>query len=129
MDLILDIGQESDFLVKSIKIWLLGLNSSKDFVGHPFEGLILFFLAISIDSDVLLLSWVNTGAQELLEVFLKSFFPEELFVLILINEIICGLNDVVELVGNILHGAEKLELILDLDQVVSTVGVQSWHLD
>jgi len=72
---------------------------------------------------VLLLSWVNTGVKEDLKTLCKSFFPEELLVLILIDEIISGLNDVIELVGNILHCTEKLELILDLNQVVTGIGV------
>jgi len=31
--------------------------------------------------------------------------------------------------GNVLHGTEELELILDLNQVITRIGVQSWHLD
>ena len=72
---------------------------------------------------MLLLSWVNTGVKEDLKTLCESFFPEELLVLILIDEIISGLNDVIELVGNILHCTEKLELILDLNQVVTGIGV------
>ena len=55
--------------------------------------------------------------------------PEDLLVLILINEISGGLNDVIELIGNILHSTKEIELILNLNQVVTRVGVKSWHLN
>jgi len=49
--------------------------------------------------------------------------------LVLINEIVSGLYNVIKLVSDILHSSEQLELIFDLDQIVSRVGVNSWHLD
>lgn len=78
---------------------------------------------------MLLLPWVNSGVQESVETLFKSLFPKELLVLVLVDEILCSLHDVVELVGHILHGSEQLELILYLDQVVTSVGVKSWHLN
>jgi hypothetical protein len=78
---------------------------------------------------VLLLSWALSSVQESLEALFKSFFPEELLVLVLVNEIVSGLHNIIELVSDILHGSEQLELIFDLNQVVTRVGVNSWHLD
>jgi hypothetical protein len=129
VNIVLDIGQEGDLLIESVKVWFPGLDSLENFLGHPLEGFVLLFFAISVDSDVLLLPWVNSGVQESVETLLESLFPKELLVLVLVNEILCSLHDVVELVGHILHGSEQLELILDLNQVVTSVGVKSWHLN
>ena len=129
VNFVLDVGQEGDLLVESFEIWSLGLDSIEDLLGHPFECLVFLFFAIGVDFDVFLLSWADSCVQEGLETLLECLFPKELLILILVDEIFGGLNDVIELVSDILHGTEQVELVLDLNQVVTRVGVKSWHLN
>lgn len=97
-DVILDGGQESDSLVESLKVWLLGPDTVKDLVGHPDEGLILNFFSITIGDSVSLLTWVDTSVQESLEVLFEGFLPEEFFIFVLVDELIGGRLDVLEMV-------------------------------
>jgi len=116
---VLDLGQEDDFFIKVVEGWLSGLNSDKDFVSHPLEGLIFNFLSVVVQNDVLLLSWVLPSVEESLEVFLKSFLPEEFLVLVLSDEVLSSLLDFNHVVGDDLHASEKGKLILDFNQVVT----------
>lgn len=128
-DVILDGGQESDSLVESLKVWLLGPDTVKDLVGHPDEGLILNFFSITIGDSVSLLTWVDTSVQESLEVLFEGFLPEEFFIFVLVDELIGGRLDVLEMVRDDLDRSEKLELILDFDQIVTAIGIKTVHHD
>jgi flagellar biosynthesis protein FlhB len=77
VDLMLDSSEHSNLFMESIKRWLFGLNSFKNFLRHPFKCLIFFFVTIFIDLDMLLFSWINTSIEEGFEIFLKSFLPKE----------------------------------------------------
>jgi hypothetical protein len=69
---------------------------------------------------VLLLSWITTSLEELLERVRELLFPEELFVSIRVDESISGLDNLLEVGGNGLEGAEQDELVLDLDQEITS---------
>jgi hypothetical protein len=62
------------------------LDTTKNLSSHPSESVIDFFFTIVIDLDVFFLSWIISSLQEGLETIGKSFFPEELLVLVLSNE-------------------------------------------
>jgi len=78
---------------------------------------------------VLLLARVDSSVEESLEALGKSLFPEKLFALVLAKELSSGYLNVTEVMGEHLHSSKELELIFDLNQVVTTVGVQTGHLD
>jgi hypothetical protein len=128
-DVVLDGGQESDSLIEGLKVWLLGPDTDKDLIGHPFEGLIFDLFTVTVDDGVSLLTWVDTSVKESLEVLLKSFFPEEFFVLVLVDELVGGSLDVTEVMGDDLDRSEEIELILDLNQVITGVRVETGHHD
>lgn len=94
---------------------MLGPDTVKDLVGHPFEGLILDFISVTIGDGVSLLTWVDTSVQESLEVLLEGLLPEEFLIFVLVDELVGGSLDVTEVVRDDLDCSEKLELILDLD--------------
>lgn len=66
-------------------------NTNENLVSHPLERLVFNFLSIVVQNNVLLLSGVFSGVEESLEVFFKSFFPEEFLVLVLSDEVLSGL--------------------------------------
>jgi hypothetical protein len=69
---------------------------------------------------MLLLSWITTSLEELLERVRELLFPEELFVSIRVDESISGLDNLLEVGGNSLEGAEQDELVLDLNQEITS---------
>jgi hypothetical protein len=105
------------------------LDSVENLDCHPAESLVFLLLIVVVDLDVSLLSWVDSSFKESLEALLESFFPKEGLALVLAEELAGSTLNVLEVVGKDLHGAEQLELVLDLNQVVSAVRVQSGHLD
>lgn len=119
-NLILGLSQESDLLIESFEVWSFGFNSNENLLRHPFEGLIFFFFSIIIHFDVSLLSWVNTSIKESLEAIFKGFFPQELFVSILVDEVHGGELNVLNVLIDNLHCTEEGELILDLDKEISS---------
>ena len=121
--------QGSDSLVENFKGWFLGLDSTKNLVSHPFESLIDLFFSIIADFDLSLLSWVITSHQEGLEALSKSLFPEELFVLVLVNEFCGSKLNLVEVVGEGLSSSINNEVILNLYKVISETSVKSWNLN
>lgn len=81
----------------------------------------LFFLKISLlvkflEED---LAHILALVKEGLERALKVFLPQECNVGVLIEEFCGVLFDLVEVVGDTLNLAEKLELVLDFDEIVS----------
>jgi len=86
-DLLLDAIQIRNLLVKELKVGFLSLDSCKNLLGHPFEGLIFFLLSILINLHVNLFSGVITLFKESCEVLSKSLFPQELKIRILMNEV------------------------------------------
>jgi len=78
---------------------------------------------------VFFFSWVNTSLQECLETICKSFFPEELFILILVNELVGSILNLVEVIGELLHGSVDNVLILDLNKVITYSSIKSWNLN
>jgi len=73
-NIVLNAGQESNFLIEVLKLWLFSLNATKDLLGHPFKGLILFLFTIIIDFDMFLLTWINSSVKESLEILIQSLF-------------------------------------------------------
>jgi hypothetical protein len=69
---------------------------------------------------MLLLSWITTSLEELLERVRELLFPEELFVSIRVDESISSFDNLLEVRGNGLEGTEQNELILDLDQEITS---------
>jgi hypothetical protein len=67
IDVISGSVKRSDSFIKHIKGWFSRLNTFKDFAGHPFEGIINFFLTIIVNFYVFLGSWVVTSLKESLE--------------------------------------------------------------
>jgi hypothetical protein len=128
-NIILNSIEESNLLVEGLKLRTSSLYTVKDLSSHPFESLILFLFAIIIDLDVTLLSWIDTRVEELLEAFLESLFPKELFVFVLVNEFRCSHFNVMEVIENDLHGTEQLELIFDLDKVVTLARIETSDLN
>jgi hypothetical protein len=55
---------------------------------------------------MLLLSWITTSLEELLERVRELLFPEELFVSIRVDESISGLDNLLEVGGNSLEGTK-----------------------
>lgn len=102
---------------------MLGPDTVKNLVGHPFEGLILDLFSVTVEDGVSLLTWVDTSVEESLEVLLEGLLPEEFLVLILVDELVGGSLDIAEVMRDDLNCSEKLKLILDFDQVVTSVGV------
>lgn len=102
---------------------MLGPDTVKNLVGHPFEGLILDLFSVTVEDGVSLLTWVDTSVEESLEVLLEGLLPEEFLVLILVDELVGGSLDITEVMRDDLNCSEKLKLILDFDQVVTSVGV------
>ena len=102
---------------------MLGPDTVKDLVGHPFEGLILDLFSVTVEDGVSLLTWVDSSVEESLEVLLEGLLPEEFLVLILVDELVGGSLDITEVMRDDLNSSEKLKLILDFDQVVTSVGV------
>ena len=102
---------------------MLGPDTVKDLVGHPFEGLILDLFSVTVEDSVSLLTWVDSSVEESLEVLLEGLLPEEFLVLILVDELVGGSLDITEVMRDDLNCSEKLKLILDFDQVVTSVGV------
>lgn len=58
----------------------------------------------------------------------EFFLPQELLVVILLQEVVSGLFDLVEVVGDILELSHKLELILDFIEEITISGVETGHL-
>jgi hypothetical protein len=116
-------------MVKGIKIWLSSLDSLENLLSHPVECLIFLLFAIIVNLGMLDFSWISTGVQELLEALFKSFLPQELLIIVLGNEVSSGVLNLLNIVCDSLHGSEKLELILDLDQVITGVGIKTSHLN
>ena len=102
---------------------MLGPDTVKNLVGHPFEGLILDLFSVTVEDGVSLLTWVDSSVEESLEVLLEGLLPEEFLVLILVDELVGGSLDITEVMRDDLNCSEKLKLILDFDQVVTSVGV------
>lgn len=102
---------------------MLGPDTVKNLVGHPFEGLILDLFSVTVEDGVSLLAWVDTSVEESLEVLLEGLLPEEFLVLILVDELVGGSLNITEVMRDDLNCSEKLKLILDFDQVVTSVGV------
>jgi hypothetical protein len=102
-NVILDFGKESDLFIESFKSWALGLNSVENLFSHPFKGLIFFLFSIFVGFSVTLFSWINTSIKESLEALLKGFFPKELFIFILTDELSRSLFNVLKVVENQLH--------------------------
>jgi hypothetical protein len=75
------------------------------------------------------LSRVFTRVKESLETLFKSFFPEELLIFVLIDELRCSDFNIFEVVKDNLHGSIELELILDLNQVITLASVKTRDLD
>jgi hypothetical protein len=44
------------------------------------------------------------------------------------DEVICSILDLIQIVGDQLRGSAKHKLVLDFDQVVTSKGVKSGHL-
>lgn len=102
---------------------MLGPDTVKNLVGHPFEGLILDLFSVTVEDGVSLLTWVDSSVEESLEVLLEGLLPEEFLVLILVDELVGGSLNITEVMRDDLNCSEKLKLILDFDQVVTSVGV------
>jgi hypothetical protein len=128
-DLLLDAVQVGHFLVEEVKVGFLGLHSGKDLVGHPLECLIFFLLAVLVDLHVNFFTRIITLFDERAEVLSKSLLPEELEILVLVDEVTGGILNLGQVVSHHLESAEELELVLDLNQVVTVTGVETWHLD
>jgi hypothetical protein len=78
---------------------------------------------------VFLFSWIITSLQECLETVCKSLFPEELFILILANELVGSILNLEEVVGELLHGSVDNVMILDLNKVITYSSIKSWNLN
>ena len=74
-----------------------------------------------------LLTWIISCVQEFLETLWKGLFPEELLVLVLINELPGSFLNVEEVLGESLESSIKDELIFDLNQVITALCVESYH--
>lgn len=85
-DIMLDAIQESDLFIEGLEAWLFGLDSYEDLGSHPSEGGVFNFLAVVVVVDMLLLSWIFTGIQEVLEALSQSLLPKEVHVLVLVDE-------------------------------------------
>jgi len=72
-----------------------------------------------------ILSLINESC----EILSESFFPEEFEVIILVNEVTSGILNFSQIVGYDLESTEKLELVLDLNKVITVTGIKTWHLD
>lgn len=127
--MLLDAVKVRNFLIEEVKVWLLGLDASKDLVGHPLEGLIFFLLTVLVDLHVNLFARIVTLLDESGEIFSKGLLPEELEILVLVNKVTGGILNLSQVVGHDLEGTEKLELILDLNQIITVTGVEARHLD
>jgi hypothetical protein len=67
--------------------------------------------------------------NESCEILCESLFPEEFEVIILENEVTSGILNFSQIVGYDLESTEKLELVLDLNKVITVAGIETWHLD
>ena len=72
---------------------------------------------------------IDSWIQESLEVFLNSFFPEELFILILLNESCSSIFNFMEVFGDNLHWSKELELIFNLNKVITSTRINTRHLN
>ena len=105
VDIISGSVQRGNGLIENLKTWSSSGNTTKNFDSHLAESLIDFFFSIIIDIDVLLFSWIFSCVQEVLETLWKSFFPEELFVFVLINEFFGGILNVNEVLWESLESS------------------------
>ena len=76
-----------------------------------------------------LFSRISTRIQESLEVFLNSFFPEELFIIILLNESCSSILNFMEVFRDNLHWSKELKLIFNLNKVIAGSGINTRHLN
>jgi len=126
----LDLGQISNFLIKLVKTGELGVNTIKNFF---FQASVRFFLLLSkilivfssfefLNDEILKL---NTSVKESLERVLKSLNPEELLIVVLSDEFISCVFNLIKVVRDNLSSSEKLELILNFNQIITSVGINT----
>lgn len=123
---VLDFVVESDLLIEDFEGWHLSDDAVMDFAGHGVEALNLDFHLLFLQRLISLelldegVTEVWTRLEEVLEVGLKLLLPKEGDVVVLAEELLRFLLNFVEVVGDLLHGTVELELVLDLDEVITT---------
>ena len=120
---VLNFIKEGNLIVKNIKRGGASNNTVKDLLGHVVEVKGLFFDA-SIFSVFARASKFELLAEDLLkrisrvqeglEACLELFLPKELLIVVLLEEVVGGLLDLVQVVGHILELSHQEELVLDL---------------
>ena len=107
----------------------VAIHSVTHVVLHLFGVVRVVLGSALLDVDVL---EVGALLEEGLERGFNLFLPEEVPLTVLVEERASLVSDLVKVVGDLLHSAEKLELILDFDQVVTSGGflvVNTLNLD
>jgi len=82
------------------------LDTGEDLIGHPLEGFILFLLTILVDLSMDFLTWVVAFLKESWKVLLQGLSPQELKVVVLMNEVLCSILDLKKVISHDLHGTE-----------------------
>jgi hypothetical protein len=118
-----------DFVIEKIKAWFFSLDSCKNLISHPLESLILFLLTILIDLSVDFLARIFTLVKEGSKILLKGFSPQEFKILVLMDKMLCGIFNLIQIICQYLKRAKKLELILDFNQVITVTSIKTWHLN
>jgi len=104
-DLLLDTGQVLDLIVEDFEAGEAGGHIFEDLGAHPCEAINLLFDALVVfvrasAGELLLLSEelfkAGAGVKELLEGILELLFPQELLVVVLVDEGSGGILDLVE---------------------------------
>jgi hypothetical protein len=136
-DRVLDFSKEGDLLVENFERRVAGDNTVEDLLAHVVEVKGLFFdagiltvFASAGGLELLAEDFLEgiTGVEEVLEADLELFLPQELLVVVLLEEVVGSLLDFVQVVGHVLELAHQKELILDFVQEITVGGVKTGHL-
>jgi len=137
VDVVLNCGQELDLAVEFVQVGYSCNHASQDLLLHTVERLdlvlIMAFVLIGVSScvEVLdkLLFQVFSCSKERLEGVIESLLPKEFLLVVLADESISCCLNFIDISGDGLDRSEKLELVLDLNEVITSVDVKTWHLD
>jgi hypothetical protein len=118
-----------NLLVEKFEVGFLGLDTLENLLSHPLESFILFLLTVLVNFHVNLFSRIITLVNKGSKVLSQSFLPQELEILVLVNEVSGGIFNLSEVVSHDLEITKKIKLILDFNQVVTVAGIETHHLD
>jgi hypothetical protein len=134
---VLDLSEEGDLLVKDLKRRESSYDTVENLLRHvvKVEDLIfdtgIFAILTCAGKLELLAEDLLEGfarVEEVLEADREFFFPKELLVIILLEEVVGSLLNLVEVTSDVLELSHEQELVLDFVQEITVSGIKTRHL-